>query len=168
FIRATRYLANPRGDFLADEAERAHHFLVGQHAAAVEFGEHAVEADDLDQLLEPRGDAVGRADDHLLTQRFLVTDGAERRAALGAAFARSRAGTRRRILNLHRERAIELHDRLLGFGARRRLVLAHVDRHAQIDLPLAGMSRRAIGFAISLDVGAELFERAEAHGDENR
>src|SRR5262249_38130680 len=40
-----RGLPKLRRDFLAHEAQRPHHLLVRQQAAAVEFREHAVEAD---------------------------------------------------------------------------------------------------------------------------
>src|SRR5581483_6052600 len=160
--------AEARGHLLAHALQGAHDLGVGDHAAAVELGQDAVEAELAGEVLEPPGHGVGRADDHLLAQHVLVADGLQRLAALGALLDGARAGPRRRFLELGAERAIELHDRSLGRGPCLGLRLADVDRHAQVHLALPGVAGGGVGLPVRGDVGAQLLDGAEPDGDEDR
>ena len=64
-------------DLLAEEPQRVHHPVLRDFAAAVQFGEDAVEADLLLDLAQPRGEPVGVVDQDLRRQRFVIGQGFE-------------------------------------------------------------------------------------------
>src|SRR5262249_28890619 len=100
-------------------------------------------------------------------QSLVIADGLQPSSAGGPVLDCSDAGAGGRVLKSFAEVAIEVHDALLGFGARLRGGLGDVDRRSQKDLALPRMSARLPAFAVSFDVRSELGQRAQANCDKH-
>ena len=83
-------------------------------AAAIQFGQDAVEADFVLQPAQPRGDAVRSSDDDVAAEHVGVGQSAQ---TFGPVDEGLPAGASRRIGNQLVLQAIEVRDALLGLGA---------------------------------------------------
>src|SRR5207248_9024946 len=119
------------------------------------------------QSHEPVGYLLGRADDDLVAQRLVISDGLQPAAARGAVLDRAHAGAARRILEPFPEIAIEVHDAFFRLRAGLRRRLGDIDRRPQEDLALARMPALFPALAVGLDVRGELGKRAEANRHEH-
>src|SRR5260370_38176153 len=109
--------------------------------AAIHFGQDAVEAELLLQSLQPVGYLLGCADDDLVAQRLVISDGLQPAAARGAVLDRAHTGAVRRVLEPLPEIAIEVHDAFFRLRAGLRGRLGDIDRRPQENLALARMPR---------------------------
>src|SRR5690348_12594208 len=66
-----------RHDLLAEEADCVQHAVVRDEPAAVELGENTVEADLVAQVLQPRGNAIRGAHQHIAAQRIGIGEVAQ-------------------------------------------------------------------------------------------
>src|SRR5262249_54497087 len=123
-------VAKTRCDLFADELQRAHDLFIAEETAAIEFRQDPVEAELAGQILEAHRHRCWGSDNHFIAQRVFIADGLQRLAALDAMLAHAR--TCRRALQLQSKRPVELHDRWLGVGSRRRFGLRNIDRDSQI------------------------------------
>src|SRR5438270_11061225 len=130
--------------------------------AAIHLRQDAVEAELLLQSHEPVGYLLGCADDNLVAQRLVVSDGLQPATARGAVLDRAHAGAARRVLEPLPEIAIEVHDAFFRLRAGLRRRLGDIDRRPQENLALARMPPFFPALAVGLDVGGELGKRAEA------
>src|SRR5438270_704442 len=105
--------------------------------AAIHFGQNAVEAELFLQSHQPVCYLLGCADDDLVAQRLVKSDGLQPAAARGAVLDRAHAGAARRILEPLAEIAIEIHDAFFRLGAGLRRRLGDIDRRPtpKISLP---------------------------------
>ena len=85
--------SQPRFYLFAQEFEGAHDLLMRNEAAAIEFGQDAVEADLLLQLAQLLADALGCADQHIAAQHIGI---GQRAQAFGAVDKGLPAGAPRR------------------------------------------------------------------------
>src|SRR5690349_21214000 len=136
-------------------------------SAAIHLRQYAVEAELLLQSHQPVGYLLGCADDDLVAQRLVKSDGLQPAAARGTVLDRAHAGAGRRVLEPLSEIAIKVHDALFRLGAGLRGRLGDIDRRPQENLALARMPSRLPAFAVGLDVRGELGKRAEANRDEH-
>src|SRR5918911_2841728 len=107
--------AELRHNLLAQQADRVQHPLVRDQAAAIEFGQDAVEADLFAQFLEAAADALRRADQHVALKRVGIGQVAQ---SFGAVDEILSAGSPRRLGDQLILQPVEMGDALLGLGAR--------------------------------------------------
>src|SRR5947209_10604043 len=135
--------------------------------AAIHLRQDAVEAELLLQSHEPVGYLLGCADDNLVAQRLVVSDGLQPAAARGAVLDRAHAGAGRRVLEPLAEIAIEVHDAFFRLGAGLRRRLGDIDRRPQEHFARTRMPSLFPALAVGLDVRGELGKGAEADSDKN-
>src|ERR1700680_3795322 len=113
--------------------------------AGVEFGEDSGQAEPFLESRKTVGDHFRSADDSPTAPRLVPSNRLQPMGALDAPRGVENPGAVRRLFEPRAEIAVELHQALLGVGERLVDRVADIDRGAQIDFTVAGVTRAFSG-----------------------